>query len=210
MRLRARLANWLLRDVDIDVAVRFRAAAFGRNSISLSPSGVGDVIRWSSSQAPVAAGDLGMDPTTGRPQARIGGSTRDLVHRDEVGALLAWGSGDVGTLADTRYLAPWIDGLLAVLSPVRFRAPRAGTVKNLRVDHGTVGTGTGTATYTLRVNGAGSVLKTSAVAVTAAGGTDLVNTVTIAAGDLLDLEVVKAGVVTTAPLSVVATVEFAP
>jgi len=38
----------------------------GEQSITLSPAGVGDVARWSGSQAAAAAGDIGMDTSTGR------------------------------------------------------------------------------------------------------------------------------------------------
>lgn len=59
-------------------AMKSRGMVVGENTITLSPAGVGDVIRWSATQAPVAAGDIGMNVTTGNPQAFIGGAAKDL------------------------------------------------------------------------------------------------------------------------------------
>lgn len=50
----------------------------GENSISISPTAAGDVVRWSGTQAAVQAGDLGMNTTSGRPSAFVGGSAQDL------------------------------------------------------------------------------------------------------------------------------------
>lgn len=58
----------------------------GEQSITLSPSGVGDVIRWSASQAPVVSGDIGMniiDANNGRPQIRAYSASRDMGFYDE-------------------------------------------------------------------------------------------------------------------------------
>jgi hypothetical protein len=55
----------------------------GKNTITLSPAGVGDVARWSATQNALAAGDIGMNVLTGRPQAFIQGENRDLPFGDE-------------------------------------------------------------------------------------------------------------------------------
>lgn len=59
-------------------AIKSRGLVVGENTITLSPAGVGDVMRWSATKAPVAAGDIGMDVATGRPQAYVGGTAVDL------------------------------------------------------------------------------------------------------------------------------------
>jgi hypothetical protein len=63
---------------------RFEQLVAGENSITLSPSG-SDVIRWSGTQSPSAMGDLGMDVSTGRPQAYISGASRNLAYVGESG-----------------------------------------------------------------------------------------------------------------------------
>lgn len=74
--------NYLLSDVEVEQIhvidgriVHFKA---GLATITLSPSGIGDVVRWSGTQAAVGAGDLGMNQSTGRPSAFIGGSARNI------------------------------------------------------------------------------------------------------------------------------------
>jgi len=51
----------------------------GENSISISPVGVGDVVRWTASQAALASGDIGMDVATGRIRQFRSGASRDVV-----------------------------------------------------------------------------------------------------------------------------------
>jgi hypothetical protein len=46
----------------------------GRNTITMSPSGVGDVARWSATQTAPAVGDVGMNVTTGRLQFNLSGT----------------------------------------------------------------------------------------------------------------------------------------
>lgn len=50
----------------------------GKNTISMSPAG-SNVMRWSATQAALAAGDLGMDVATGEPQAFVGGSSKAIL-----------------------------------------------------------------------------------------------------------------------------------
>lgn len=54
-------------------------ALFGVDTLDLD-----DLISWTSPATPTAAGELGMDTVTGRPQAFIGGSVRDLAHTAEI------------------------------------------------------------------------------------------------------------------------------
>jgi len=64
---------------------------FGRAAsgiLNISGSAPGAILRFNASSTPLAAGDLGMNTTSGRPTAFIGGSSRTLSHTDEV-ALLA-------------------------------------------------------------------------------------------------------------------------
>jgi hypothetical protein len=123
-------------------------------------------------------------------------------------AVLSWGGGSIAASTATRYLSPWWDTGIAPLSPVQWRSPRTGTVRSLRIRHNTP-TGNGNdIVYTLRVNGVATAL-TVTVASTSADGSDLVNSVAVAPGDLLDIEVTKATTIVDGLLGVVATAEMA-
>lgn len=71
-RARLRFASWFLR------GVRVESMQFGENTIAFNPGGAGDIIRWSASQAAIAAGDIGMDTATGRPIVHDGTAARNL------------------------------------------------------------------------------------------------------------------------------------
>jgi hypothetical protein len=122
---------------------------------------------------------------------------------------LIWGNDGIGTSTTARFLVPGYSETQAPVVTPAFRAPTAGTVRNLRVRQNTVGVGAANLTYTLRKNGTGTAL-TCTFSNTAADGSDLVNSFTVAAGDLLDITVTKSASITTSPIDVLATVEFAP
>lgn len=58
-------------------AIKAAESMIGKNTITLSPGG-SDVVRWSASQAPTAAGDIGMDVTTGRMRQFVGGAPQNV------------------------------------------------------------------------------------------------------------------------------------
>jgi len=121
---------------------------------------------------------------------------------------LLFGANSVSATTTTRYLWPSYDDSLCPTSPVQYRAPRAGTLQKLYVKHNTPAGNGNAIVYTLRINGVASALTVS-LASTAADGSDLVNTVAVAAGDLLDIEVTKAASVGSTPQNIVASLEFA-
>lgn len=59
-------------------AVKAAAVQAGENTLTLSPAGGTDLLRWSATAAPNTVGDLGMNVTTGRPSAFINGQARNL------------------------------------------------------------------------------------------------------------------------------------
>jgi len=63
----------------------FKNLHVGESSLTWSPDipPVTDVLRWSSSESPTQAGDIGMSTVTGRPRSYISSASRDLVHYDE-------------------------------------------------------------------------------------------------------------------------------
>lgn len=122
-------------------------------------------------------------------------------------AVLGWGSSNVTSSTTTRYLHPWYEDSIAPTAVIQIRVPFAGTLRNFRVRQGT-GAGNGNnIVYTVRKNGtAGAIVAT--LASTANDGSDLSNTITVAAGDLVDIEVTKAASVTTSPSDITATLEL--
>jgi hypothetical protein len=123
-------------------------------------------------------------------------------------SILLFGASSVTATTTTRYLFPSYHDGLAQTSPIQYRVPRAGTLKNMRVRHNTTGGNGNAIVYTLRVNGVASALSIS-LASTATDGSDLVNSVTVAAGDLIDIEVTKAATIGTSPSATIAAMEFA-
>lgn len=72
----------------------------GKKSITIAAANV-DLIRWSATQAALAAGDIGMNTTTGRPSMFVGGSARDWTNEapdnDTAPGLGLYGQGDDGS-----------------------------------------------------------------------------------------------------------------
>jgi hypothetical protein len=120
--------------------------------------------------------------------------------------MLVFGASSVGTTATSRYLVYGYTPNTAPISGAALRATRAGTLTNLRVRHNLTGVG-GAIVYTLRVNGVDSALSVSATA-GSAGGADTVNSVVVAADDLLEVRVTKASGITVSPTDITATVEY--
>lgn len=123
-----------------------------------------------------------------------------------------WGSEDVGTSTTTRYLDPGYSDHLArssLTAGPRWQAPRAGTLQSLYVNIGAVSTDTDPVVYTVLVNGvapAGTL--TVSINGNVATGTDLINSVVVAAGDFVDVQVSKALSVSPAINEIIATMEF--
>lgn len=124
-----------------------------------------------------------------------------------VKAVLLWGNNGVSSTTTTRYLMPCYEDALATTGAIQFRVPYAGTLKNLRVRHNTTAGNGNAIVYTLRVNSVASAL-TCSVNSTSADGSDVTNSVAVAAGDLLDIAVTKAASVGTSPSDIMASMEL--
>jgi hypothetical protein len=107
-------------------------------------------------------------------------------------------------------LTPGYDDVLApvVAGIVQFRLPRAGTVRNLRIRHNITAGNGNLIVYTVRINGVATALTVS-LASTVSDGSDLVNSVVVASGDLIDIEVTKALDVVVSPTFIAAALELA-
>lgn len=149
--------------------------------------------------APVAVGDANAQGAS-TELARAG-----HVHRAEFPVLI-WGDASVSATTTTRYLTPgYADGTSGT-SPIQFRMLSAGTLRRLRVRHNSTAGNGNAIVYTVRVNGVASALTVS-LASTSSDGSDLSNTVAVAAGDLVDIEITKATSVGTSPSEVMASLE---
>lgn len=134
MSLKQRFVRWLLR------GVRLESQKFGDNTITVDPGGV-DVIRWSATQASVAAGDLGMNTVTGRPQAFVSGVNKSLATTTDVVPTLPTVPATL-TNASAQYTILATDSLIrvdvsggalagAILMPATPSAGELHTVKNI-------------------------------------------------------------------------------
>lgn len=143
-------------------------------------------------------------PTPSTPTYReVAPNTTSLVAK----AVIHWGNSGVSSTTTTRYLTPGYEDSLAPTTVIQWRVPYNGTLKNLRVRHNTTAGNGNAIVYTLRKNGTASAL-TASVNSTAADGNDLSNSVSVTAGDLIDIEVTKAASIATSPSDIVASMEY--
>jgi hypothetical protein len=161
-----------------------RSLKIGENTIRMSPAGVGDVIRWTGTQAAVATGDIGM-AASGRPQVFVGGSNQQLAIVAETDSVLGWGASITGTPA---YLVRWGSTTdVSVAAGARdaiISVPRSGGVDNLRIRRSNIAIVT--QTFEVYINGGASgltVVLTPGVLTGASSGG-----VAVAAGDTLEIQ----------------------
>lgn len=122
--------------------------------------------------------------------------------------ILLWGNSGVSGTTTTRYLTPGYTDALAPTTTLQFRVLTACTARKLRVRHNTTAGNGNAIVYTLQVNGVNSTLTVS-LASTSSDGSDLANTVSLAAGDLVGIEVAKASSVATSPSDITVSLEIA-
>ena len=132
-----------------------------------------------------------------------------LVGANVAGGTYFWGAGNVATTAVTRFLQPGYQTGVAPTTGVRIPIRRSGTLRNLTMQNRVVGVGAALITFTLLKNGVATALAIS-VAATAASGSDVADTVTVVAGDFIELRVTKAAVITTSPTDIEVAVDFGP
>lgn len=121
-------------------------------------------------------------------------------------AVLMWGNSLVSVTTTTRYLNPAFADATAGTTAISFRMPFACTLRNFYIRQNS-GAGNGNnIVYTLLKNGVATALVVT-IASTANDANDLVNTVVVAAGDRLDIEITKALSIGTSPGDILATME---
>lgn len=129
------------------------------------------------------------------------------------GAVLVFGAKNVAATTATRYLFPSYSDTAAMTAPggpdtpPSYRVPKAGTIRKMYVRQNDPKGNGEDIVYTLRKNGIATGL-TATLASTDYDASDLVNSVVVAQGDLLDVEVTKALSVGTSPTDLFVTMEF--
>ena len=119
-----------------------------------------------------------------------------------------FGNNSVSTTTTTRYLTPGFDATnIAPTAAIQYRAPTAGTIQNMFIQHNTAAGNGGNIVYTVRINSATSAL-TVTLASTGTNGSDTTHSASVAKGDLLDIQVTKASGIGTSPTNVIATFEI--
>jgi hypothetical protein len=125
-------------------------------------------------------------------------------------AVLAFGDGNIGAAADTRFLGPWFGGQgeVASTSIIEVVMPRAGVLRNLFVRHNAA-TGNGNSVvYTVMLNGVATALTVTLATGAIGTASDLINTVTVAQGDRIALRAVKAAAIGNGAVQPEASMQF--
>lgn len=125
-----------------------------------------------------------------------------------VSALLAWGDNSVTSGANTRFLHPWYASGTAQTSIIDLVAPRDGLLRNMYVRHNRANGNGNNVVYTLMKNGAATAMTVTLASGAIGTGSDLVNTVGVAAGDLLAMRAVKPATINSGVLVPVITMEL--
>lgn len=123
------------------------------------------------------------------------------------GTPIFWGTGDTTAAATAVYFAP---GYIAtsIATEIQASMTRPGTIRNLRVQVATAGTGAQTVTFTVRKNGADTTL-TCNISNTSTGlASDTTHTVTVVSTDLISISIVKSAGVAAGQTNVIATYEL--
>lgn len=129
---------------------------------------------------------------------------------NEGSAVLGFGAGEIGSGIGSDDLWPWFDQNSQDESgiDIEMPVPRAGTIRNLTVQHNDpVGNGA-PVVYTLHVNGAPTAAVLSVPSNVSGPVTDLVNSVVVALGDSISLKASRAGSISDGALEIVATMRF--
>lgn len=125
-------------------------------------------------------------------------------------AIVSWGAGSISASTTTRYMPPGYDSASAPTSVIQWVAPCNGTFSNLYAKHNGAGGNGNAIVYTVRKNGATQTLTVSVAANSTTAVGDTTHSFTVAAGDLIDIEVTKAASVASSPTDVMVTAQFTP
>ena len=123
------------------------------------------------------------------------------------GSVIVFGTNDTTAVSSAVFLAPGFNAA-AVATELQVNITRPGTIRNLRVQVAAAGTGSQVVTYTFRKNATDTAVLATINNTATGSATDLVHTVTVAAGDLISIKCTKAAGVTTGQAGVVVAMEL--
>jgi len=125
------------------------------------------------------------------------------------GGIIYWGNSAITASATTRYLSPGYENGSApvVAGLVRFAVTRPGALRNMFVVHNMPGNTANLITYTLDKNGIATALAVS-VPSNASIGSNIVDSVMVVAGDLIDIKVTKGVIPGGTATEIMASVSF--
>ncbi len=119
---------------------------------------------------------------------------------------LLFGAESLATNTTPKYMRPGYTPDPAPTDPVQMPLTRGGTLRNMFIHQTGDGNGTNI-TYTVRINSVATALAVT-MASTDSSAFNIVNSVVVSAGDLIDIEVTKAGGVGNSPDDIICTVGF--
>lgn len=126
-----------------------------------------------------------------------------------IGSVLIFGADSVGASGgETRFLYPGYNGQLAKPTSFGLLAPRNGTLRGLHVRHNDdVGNGS-PVVYTVRINGADTLLSCSVDTGAFGTGSDTANSVLVTAGQLIEVSASKAAALGNGAVQPVASMQY--
>jgi hypothetical protein len=123
-------------------------------------------------------------------------------------ASVMFGANSISATITPRYLFPRFADSTAQTALIQWQVERDGTLRNLHVYQNVPAGNGNNIVYTVRVNGVPTLLAVT-MASTASSGAELVESVPVSRGDLVDIEVTKALSIGSSPSDIVASMEFA-
>lgn len=136
---------------------------------------LGDLVRYTSTKAPVAMGEIGMDLATGRAQQFVGGAAQEIADLADIPSVYSFTSPDVLTITDNA-LIPWLPGAGRSISELLGLVKTAPTGASLIIEffRGTRATGAVGASLGIVTIVAGDFTATTAITPTVIATTEFV------------------------------------
>ncbi len=155
----------------------------------------------------VGAGRSNDIPNLGQDKVWKGDANGQPQETDFPSADILFGANGLTATTTTRYLYPGFADSTAQTSVIQRRMARAGTLSNLYMLQNVPAGNGSNIVYTVRKNGVPTLLAVT-MASDVSTGEDTSNTVSVVAGDLIDIEVTKAVSVGTSPSDIIAAMDF--
>lgn len=185
-------------DTALAAAVAFGASPYAGSGTGSVAVAAGDIVSVRASMSAAAGG------TSGDVVASIGCAVA------AARSILQWQCSGGSPSTAARFMFPY-SGVPAAASTAEraIVVPRSGTLRNLRARAVTAVAGSGTITYTVRVNGASTAITcTVSKGASPHEGSDTANSVAVVAGDRVSLQVAYSSTAAPNPTSLLVSLEF--